>query len=121
MIDINKFFCLDCQVKIYIPGTIDVNKDGANLQQVYTKRALELFSNLFGGATSGRYTGAWMSKNGLVTEDVNIIYAFCTGEQFRAGLESIYNLGREICINMGQEAVSLEFNNKLGFIEPGQE
>lgn len=118
MTDIKNFFCLDQDVKIYIPGTINVNEPAPELQKAITAEALKLFSDLFGGATCGRYTGAWTSPGrGLVLEDVNIIYSFCTADQFRAAFPQILDFGRSVCQRMQQDAISLEYNNKLGFIE----
>lgn len=118
MQNIENFFCLDQVVKIYIPGTTNVNEPAPELQKQITTEALKLFSDLFGGATCGRYTGAWTSAGrGLVLENINIIYSFCTSEQFKNALPKIMKFGQSVCKQMNQDAISLEYNGKLGFIE----
>lgn len=111
-------FCLDNVVKIYVPGTVNVNESAADLQAVETKAAAAFLAGLFGGSTFGRYSGAWIdSKGQTIIEDVNIVYSFCSGDSFRANFEAVYNYCRDLCGRMNQEAISLEFNGRLTFVE----
>ena len=108
-------FSLDHNIKLYIPSTINVN-ERANSKQ-YITRALESFSNLFGGATSYKAIGAWVSNDhGLVTENVTIVESYATAKQVEQGLQTVLELASTIKHDLRQEAVSLEYDNKLYFI-----
>ena len=107
-------FCLDHNVKIYVPSTIDVNKKIDNSS--YVKQALELFSDLFGGATSYDAKGAWLSKKGLVVEDVKIVESYATKEALEKGLNKVLRYAEKLKRELKQEAVSVEYDNKLYFI-----
>lgn len=106
---------LDHNIKLYIPSTQDINKTTDNSKQV--KKALELFGGLFGGATEYQALGSWVSdKLGLVVEKVTIVESYATAEQVESGLETVIKHGQKIKKEMNQEAVSLEYDNKLYFI-----
>lgn len=108
-------FSLDHNIKIYIPSTVDVDKKTDNSQQV--KNALALFSDLFGGATSYDAIGAWKDKHSkLITEDVIIVESYATKESLETGLERVIKFAEQLKKEMSQEAVSLEYDNKLYFI-----
>ena len=106
---------LNSKVAIYIPSTINVNQTVNNSEQV--KKACVFLSGLFGGCTAVNGSGCWVSDTtGLVTEDVKIIYSFCSRLQLMKSKKSIFNYCRELCREMSQEAISLEINNQLYFV-----
>ena len=107
-------FSLSFNVKIYVPSTTEVNKEGTNLQKYFVNKGLSLFSGYFGGSTAHRAVGAWNSdKLGLVTEKITILESYCSPESLENNIESVLNFAREIKSEMKQEAVSLEINSKL--------
>jgi len=108
-------FSLDHNFKLYIPSTINVN-ERTNSRQ-YVTQALQTFSDLFGGTTSYKAIGAWVSNDhGLVTENVTIVESYASAEQVENGLQTVLELANTIKHDLSQEAVSLEYDNKLYFI-----
>lgn len=111
-------FDLDSKVSIYVPSTTDVNKvDNEGLQERFVNLTIKEFSELFGGATATDAIGGWFSKEkGIVTERIKIVYAYCTKDAFANAYGRILSLARQICIEMNQEAVTVEYNGKAAFI-----
>lgn len=108
-------FDLDCKFAVYVPSTTDVNNSCDNTEMV--KYVLAELSKLFGGATASKSVGAWMSDaNGLVLEDVTIVYAFCTSEQAGGHFADVYAICDKIKREMSQEAVTLEYNGQVKFV-----
>ena len=108
-------YSLDHNVKLYIPSTDHVSEHTDNSR--YIREALELFSTLFGGATSYDAMGSWVSnERGLVVEAVKIVESYATKEQVTAGIAKVIAYAEKIKHEMNQEAVSLEYDNKLYFI-----
>ena len=111
-------FTLDSKVAIYVPSTNNVSELDKNALQYYFENLiLSEFSEMFGGATAQKAVGGWLSeKNGLIKEDVTIIYSFCKDSDFQKNANKVINLAKRVCIEMKQEAVTLEYNNKIAFI-----
>lgn len=113
-------FCLDHYCKIYVPSTINVDNkttQAADLQEYFVNACRDLFSRIFGGATSNAAIGAWSAANGeIVTESIVQVTGFCSSEQLAGGLSDVLNLTKRICKEMQQEAVTLEVDNKIYFI-----
>lgn len=108
-------FSLDHNIKVYIPSTININQEFDNSQ--YINKALNLFSDLFGGATSYDAMGAWSSPTaGLVTEKVKIVESYATSEAVESGLDQVLEFAQMLKTEMKQDAISLEYDNKLYFI-----
>lgn len=107
---------LNNKISIYIPSTINVNQKTDNKKQINNTCAF--LSGLYGGCTSFNAAGCWVGKTGeLVKENITIIYAYCTSLQLLKSKKAIINYCRELCREMTQEAISLEINNKLYFID----
>lgn len=129
-------FCLDHNIKLYIPSTLGTckghdkfthgtfSKEGSDkffhMKQCqadnsdYIRRALVLFSDLFGGATSYDAAGAWNSTQlGLIVESVKIVESYATKEAIQSGLVKVIEYAKLIKSELKQEAVSLEYDNKL--------
>ena len=111
-------FTLDSKVAIYVPSTNNVSEaDAAGLQTKFVNTLIAEFSRMFGGATAMDVRGGWMCDNGqIVTENVQIVYSFCTGAAFEANAAAVVGLAKRICKEMSQEAVTLEYNNGVAFI-----
>lgn len=116
-VELQHLFVLDISVKLFIPSTIDVDKPSTIMQQAFERSALELFSKLFGGATSYQAMGAWSAKTGgLVTENVKIVEAFATTDAIKDGMKHVVAFAEKMKAEMRQEAVALQYQNQLFFI-----
>ena len=113
-------FELDSKVSIYVPSTCNVDKaDDTDLQGKFVNLLIMEFSEMFGGATATDAVGGWFSKDaGIVKETVKIVYAYCTKEGFLNHIDRVLALAQQICIEMKQEAVTVEYNGKVAFITP---
>lgn len=117
MKQLKNLFNLSCSVSVYVPSTKNVNEVlSESAREEYVKMVLEALSNLFGGATSYDAKGSWVSNKGLVLEDIKVCKSYCTSEQLKAGVDKVIGLCQELKSELGQEAISLEINNKLYFI-----
>ena len=110
-------FCLDHKIRLYVPGTVNTDQPDPELQQKYVNKAMILFSNCFGGSTEFDAVGAWNSKvTGLVTESIKIVESYATKEQIEDQIDTVLNFATDLKSSMNQEAISLEYDNKLYFI-----
>ena len=106
---------LGCKVSVYVPSTTDINIKTDNSEQV--AKTAEMLSSKFGGATATKALGLWMSDSqGLVREEVTIVYAYCTSEQLELHADDVVTYCENLRDEMKQEAVSLEINGELYFI-----
>lgn len=113
--ELRGIFSLSHNVKIYIPTTKQV-KESANTSD-YVRKTLENFGTWFGGATSHNAHGAWLSSvHGLVTEPVTIVESYATNEQVNENIAKVIEWAKTIKKELDQEAVSIEYDNKLYFI-----
>ncbi len=108
-------FCLSHKIRVYIPSTVDVDKKadtGAIVDDTRAKMA-----EWFGGSTTTDAVGAWLSEaRGVVCERVVIVESFGTAEQMAEFIPSVLELAGKIKNELKQEAVSVEYDNKLYFI-----
>jgi pyruvoyl-dependent arginine decarboxylase (PvlArgDC) len=106
---------LESNVKIYVPGTIEINKTFDNTEIV--NRALSILSSYFGGSTSYAAVGCWISQNiGLIKENVTICESYCKETDLKKHIDSIIEFCESLKTELNQEAISLEINNKLYFV-----
>lgn len=106
---------LESNVKIYIPGTIEINIACDNSK--YVDNTLKLLSNYFGGSTSYQAVGCWNSvNNGLIKEKVTICESYCKETDLKKHIELIIQYCEDLKKELNQEAISLEVNNKLYFV-----
>jgi len=106
---------LESNVKIYIPGTIDINIAADNTK--YIDNTLKLLSGYFGGSTSYQAIGCWNSINsGLIKENVTICESYCKELDLKNQIENIINYCEKLKKELNQENISLEVNNKLYFV-----
>lgn len=103
---------LSCQVKIYVPSTINVNENIDNSEWV--DKALSLLSTEFGGATSTKALGAWVAQNGqLIKENVTLVFAYANQDKLEQKIESIYDFCLLMKVALSQEAIALEVNGDM--------
>lgn len=113
--ELKGIFKLAHSIKLYIPSTNHIDKAYDNTGDVTA--TLELFSNLFGGATSYKARGAWSSAvKGLVVEAITIVESYGTAEQVDTNIEQVLLWARTLKQQLNQEAISLEYDNELYLI-----
>lgn len=106
---------LTSQVKIYVPSTVDVDKNFDNSE--YVQQTLKFLSECFGGATATKALGAWISTKGqLVTEHVDLVFSFAKEKDLEESIDKIYNYCLKMKLDLRQESISLEVNNELYFV-----
>lgn len=103
------------KVSIYVPSTVDVDKPVNNAE--YVEKTCRFLADNFGGCTAQKAQGSWIASDGkLVVEDVTICYAYCDLISYVKSILSVQKFARELCREMTQEAISVEFNGKLAFV-----
>lgn len=108
-------FDLDCKVAIYVPSTVDVDKEVNNEQQVL--QIIKRLSLLFGCATASDAVGGWVANDGqTVIEKIKIVYSYCTSEQLKENIDTILEICENLKKEMLQEAITLEINGQVKFI-----
>lgn len=113
---LKNLFKLGCKVTVYVPATINISESVDNSKQV--DDALRLLSEYFGGATSTKAIGAWVSPTaGLVKEATTIVFAYCTSDQLEDHVGKVIEFCENLCKEMQQDAVALEINGEMYFIE----
>ena len=107
-------------VKIYVPSTSNVIESDLTKAQHFTDYCLTQLARMFGGATAQQAQGAWISPvHGLVKEPIVIVFAFCSQESLDQYRGDVFQLAAEIAMEMKQEAVSVEIDNGLYFVDQG--
>ncbi len=108
---------LDNQIAIYIPGTNGVRRINSAR---YVTRALELFSNLFGGSTiesrprAHNVTGAWKDSSGnLITEDITIVESYTDKTTLAANIDIVRQWSLELKRELNQDALAIRINKTL--------
>jgi hypothetical protein len=103
---------LSSSVRVYVPSTVDTDT-AADTSEVLA-RVQELLSSSFGGATTFDAVGCWVSPSaGLVRESVKVVQSHCDESALRANIDAVIELAESIKVELAQEAVALEINNKL--------
>ena len=106
---------LESNIKIYIPGTININQITNNSQ--FVDNTLKLLSNYFGGSTSYAAMGCWNSvNNGLIKENITVCESYCKETDLKKYISDIIDYCEGLKIELNQENISLEVNNKLYFV-----
>ncbi len=108
---------LNHRVAIYIPSTVNGHEQApANVIARWVKSAKTRFAELFGGFTSFKAVGGWVSPiHGLIEEPVTVVTAF-TDDDGLDRLGEVEEFAAAVAEALGQEAVTLEIDNSLQFI-----
>lgn len=102
------------QVKVYVPSTFDIDQKIDN--SFFVNEVQKRLSNLFGGATSYKADGSWItSDNVLVNENITVIVAF-TSQLDNIAKDEVLTICEWLKNELKQEAVSMELNNELYFV-----
>ena len=84
---------------------------------VYVQKTLDFLAERFGGATSKEAQGVWNSKDsGLVGEKVFIVNTFVSRAAMNMYLDEVVEFIKGIKVDLRQEAMALEVNQKLTLI-----
>ena len=109
-------FSLKSKVTVYIPATVDVDKEINNTE--YVNRAATLLSECFGGATSTDALGYWVSNtSGLVKEHTTMVFAYAGEEDLKKNLDHVIDFCEMLKDEMKQEAIAMELNGEMFFIQ----
>ncbi len=99
------------KISIIVPSTAPA------LYALIVQKVLTILASLFGGCTSVPGKGAWMSKTGLVTEDITLVYSFTDPDTLSKALPKVEALARDIAQTMNQECVAVEVNGVMFFVD----
>ncbi len=106
---------LSSKISVYVPSTVDVDKDADNAAQVDAVAAA--LAAWFGGSTYTPAVGCWLSDTaGLVRERTTVVFAYAAEAALSAHVEDLLDLCERLKADMAQEAVSLEINGEMYFI-----
>ena len=109
---------LSHRIAIYVPSTFAGNKPARMMQKRESKRAARYLCNYFGGCTQTQAVGYWNSpEKGLIPERQNIIFSACTEEGKQAHTTKVIAYARRLARRMKQEAVTVEIDGVMEFIE----
>lgn len=112
---LKNLFKLGCKVTVYVPSTVEADKAVDNSLQV--DKTAKMLSGCFGGATSTKALGYWVSDTaGLIKENTTIVFAYCTSEQLENSIENVIEWCLGLKTEMSQEAVALEINGEMYFV-----
>ena len=108
-------FKLSSRITLYVPATMEVNKEINNTE--FVDRAASLFSSCFGGSTSTPALGYWLSNTqGLIKERTTIVFAYCNNNQLEQNIDQVVEFCEALKKEMSQEAIALEINGEMYFI-----
>ncbi len=106
---------LNHKVSIYVPSTINVDKQVDNTEQV--NKALSFLCDSFGGASSYQVNGAWKSETGkIVIEPITVVFAYCSEERKDRYENDVMIFASVLKTEMSQEAVMIELDGTAVFI-----
>jgi hypothetical protein len=74
--------------------------------------AKRMFAEQYGGYTVIQATGGWMGEQGLVEEDVDILYTFTD----TPNMGQLRTIGRMVCNRLNQEAAAIEHSGTMDFV-----
>lgn len=112
----SEMFSLKKRISIYVPSTVNVNENIDN--KIYVEKTACFLSDLFGGSTSVNASGNWVSGDiGLVSENVTIVYSYCSKSDFDQYENDIILFVKKLCSEMKQECISCEIDNNLYFVD----
>ncbi|MCB0837478.1 MAG: cyclic nucleotide-binding domain-containing protein [Bacteroidetes bacterium] len=102
-------------IGIFIPTTTEAHKKANTQPQI--DKTMGFMAERFGGATCKVAKGVWHSeKLGLIGEVVYIVHSYITQADMNRYLDEVVDFIKELKMELSQEAMALEVNNKLTLI-----
>ena len=112
---LKNLYKLSSRITVYVPSTIDVNKEIDNAE--YVNKTHELLAGCFGGATETKAIGSWLSATeGLVKEKTTMVFAYCSEKDLEENIEKVIDWCELLKKELKQEAVVMELNGELYFV-----
>lgn len=116
---LSRNFALPFEIVVYVPSTQDADKIIS--KEEFNNRIVEVetyLAKLFGGFSANPVDGGYNSEDkGLITEDVFKVYSFASRDGFEPKMEELVIQIKEWCKVWGQEAIGLEFEGDLFYVE----
>ena len=116
---LSKNFALPFEVVVYVPSTQDA--DTTISEAEFKNRIIEVetyLAKLFGGFSSNPVDGGYNSdEKGLIKEDVFKVFSFASRDGFEPKMEELVIQIKKWCKVWGQEAIGLEFEGDLFYVE----
>lgn len=107
---------LTAKVTVYVPATVGVDTAADNT--VYVDFVAATLSTWFGGATITPGAGCWMSEvAGLVKEETTVVYAYADPAALDQRGKDLRDMTARLAAEMQQEAVAIEINGAMYFVE----
>ena len=104
------------QISIYVPSTIDVDKINEQFELLTIDTANMLQKEFNTNVERIDTKGAWMSENGLVFENINILSIDTSFKEFESTLNYFINLAKQFKKDLNQEGISIGINDGLMII-----
>jgi hypothetical protein len=116
---LSRNFALPFEVVVYVPSTQDA--DTTISEAEFKNRIIEVetyLAKLFGGFSSNPVDGGYNSdEKGLIKEDVFKVFSFASRDGFEPKMEELVIQIKKWCKVWGQEAIGLEFEGDLFYVE----
>jgi hypothetical protein len=104
------------KVTLYIPSTTDSNVLlSAQAAENAANRAKRFMARTFGGATTLRAEGSWLSGDVLIEESVTLVYSFAS-VLTEDDLHKVKVYCEALKTELKQDAIAVEVNGELIFI-----
>jgi hypothetical protein len=116
---LSRNFTLPFEVVVYVPSTQDADKTVSKEQFMGRITEVETYlAKLFGGFSSNPVDGGYNSdEKGLIKEDVFKVFSFASRDGFEPKMEELVIQIKKWCKVWGQEAIGLEFEGDLFYVE----
>ena len=112
---LKNMFKLSSKITIYVPSTIDINKEIDTTE--YVDKTAKILSECFGGATKTDALGYWVSPvAGLVKEKTTMIFAYCKEDDLQNKIEDIVTWCDTMRYELKQDSIALEINGDMYFV-----
>lgn len=110
-------FKLPIQTAIIVPSTDFDKKISANKFNDRIKETKKFMSNLFGGYTSVRSKGGYVSnRNALIQEKAAVVVAYSTKDNFPTKRKQLFNFVKRKKKAWNQESIGVIIENDLAYI-----
>lgn len=116
---LSKAYKMDKNFIIYVPSTTDVGKKISRAE--LNKRVDEVrtyVANMFGGFSSTEVDGGYKASDGdIVEEDIVKVSVFAQDKDWKKNETKVVNKIKEWATRWGQEAIGVEYENDLYYVD----